>query len=93
MRLRAQDVSWREIDGEMVLLDLRTSTYLTANRVGTLLLRLLSEHERTVDELADALVTEFEIPRSRAQADVEAFIADLRTRKLLAGVDPADDPT
>ena len=33
MKLRANEVSVREIDGEMVLLDLRTSKYLTANGV------------------------------------------------------------
>lgn len=82
MKLRGSEVSVREIDGEMVLLDLRTSKYLTANRVGTILLRLLAE-ERTTDDLVDALVAEFEVPRETALADVDAFVSELSTRGLL----------
>jgi len=82
MKLRGNEVSVREIDGEMVLLDLRTSEYLTANRVGTVLLRLLAE-DRTVDDLTDALVAEFEVPRETALADVNAFVGELSTRGLL----------
>ncbi len=82
MKLRGSEVSLREIDGEMVLLDLRTSKYLTANRVGTILLRLLAK-DRTVDDLADALVDEFQVPRETALADVNAFVGELSTRGLL----------
>src|SRR4051794_22901354 len=31
MKLRVDDITWREIDGDLVILDLRSSTYLTAN--------------------------------------------------------------
>jgi len=82
MKLRGNEVSVREIDGEMVLLDLRTSKYLTANRVGTILLRMLAV-ERTVDDLTDALVAEFEVPRETALADVNAFVGELSNRGLL----------
>ena len=82
MKLRANEVSVREIDGEMLLLDLRTSKYLTANRVGTILLQRLAEHQ-TVEELADALVAEFDVPHATAVADVQAFVDELGTRGLL----------
>lgn len=87
MRLRTEDVSRREIDGEMVVLDLRTSTYLTANRVGTLLLRLLDE-PRSLDELTEALTVGFGISRSRASADAAAFLAELERRGLLEHAAP-----
>lgn len=82
MKLRANEVSVREIDGEMVLLDLRTSKYLSANRVGTILLQLLAE-DRSLNELADALVAEFDVPHETALADVTVFVDELRTRGLL----------
>ncbi|MPV48523.1 PqqD family peptide modification chaperone [Pseudactinotalea sp. HY160] len=87
MRLRVDDVSCREIDDEMVLLDLRTSTYLTANRVGTTLLRLLAEECSTAD-LADALVAAFGIERAAALADTRAFLGDLHHRGLLERAEP-----
>ncbi|MPV38112.1 PqqD family protein [Georgenia subflava] len=82
MKLRENDVTWREIDGEMVILDLRTSKYLTANAVGTKLLQLLAA-DRSTDELADALVDEFDISRDRATGDVEVFVKQLSDRGLL----------
>jgi len=35
LRLRAEDLVYQESDGETVLLDLRTSTYLVVNPTGT----------------------------------------------------------
>lgn len=87
MRLRKDDVSWREIDGEIVILDLASSKYLTTNRTGATLVRLLVE-ERTADELAGALVDEFAIPREQAVRDVDVFVSTLREKGLLdAGPD------
>jgi hypothetical protein len=83
MRLRETGVTWREIDGELVVLDLARSAYLTTNRTGTVLLRLLVE-ERSVDELATALVREFGISPETARSDVEVFVRQLEDKDLLA---------
>lgn len=82
MRLRDTDVTWREIDGEMVILDLAASTYLTTNRTGTFLLRQLVV-ECSHDELVAALTTEFQVDRETASHDVSAFLDLLRQRRLL----------
>ncbi|WP_448071245.1 PqqD family protein [Georgenia yuyongxinii] len=84
MKLRETEVTWREIDGELVVLDLARSAYLTTNRTGTLLLRLLVV-ERSVDELAAVLVREFGISSEAARSDVEIFIRQLEDKGLLAG--------
>ncbi|TDE07474.1 PqqD family protein [Jiangella asiatica] len=86
MKLRSDGVSWREIDGETVILDLSSSTYLKTNQAGSTLMRLLAE-DRSSDELAEGLVDAFGIPADRARADTEAFIRMLRERKLLEGSD------
>lgn len=83
MRLRSEGLTWQEIDGELVLLDLTTSAYLTTNVAGAVLAKQLTE-ERTLDELADALVAEFGIGREQALADAEAFVQDLQAKGLLA---------
>lgn len=83
MKLRTEDVTWQEIDGELVILDLARSTYLTTNQTGAFLAKLLVE-ETTEDALADALVAEFGIERSEAVADVDAFLGELRKLELLA---------
>ena len=82
MKLRLDDITWREIDGDLVVLDLRSSTYLTANASGTVLMRQLAE-ERTVPQLVQSLVDAFGIPEQRAQHDVQAFLDELGERGLL----------
>jgi hypothetical protein len=82
MKLRVDDITWREIDGDLVILDLRSSTYLTANATGTVLMRQLTE-ERTPQQLADALVDAFGIPEPRAQQDVQTFVDVLGEHGLL----------
>lgn len=82
MKLRVDDITWREIDGDLVILDLRSSTYLTANASGTVLMRQLTE-ERTLPQLVQALVDAFGIPERRAQQDVQAFLDELVDRGLV----------
>lgn len=84
MKLRVDDITWREIDGDLVILDLHSSTYLTANASGTVLMRELAE-ERTPQELVRALVDAFDIPEPRAQQDVRTFTDELGRRGLLQG--------
>src|SRR3954468_9383765 len=83
MKLRLDDITWREIDGDLVILDLRSSTYLTANASGTVLMRQLTE-ERTLPQLAQALVDAFGVPELRAQQDAQTFVDELDEQGLLA---------
>jgi hypothetical protein len=83
MRLRADDVTWQEIDGELVILDLARSTYLTTNATGAFLAKRLVD-ETTADDLAAALAEHYGIDQADAVADVEAFLAELTRLELLA---------
>ncbi|WP_435736830.1 PqqD family protein [Cellulosimicrobium sp. PMB13] len=82
MQIRTDGVTWQEIDGELVLLDLERSVYLTTNGSGALLTKLLVD-ERTLDDLADALVAEFSIDRDDALRDAQAFVDELVAHQLL----------
>jgi Coenzyme PQQ synthesis protein D (PqqD) len=82
LRLRDADLHWREIDGEVIALEARQSTYVATNGAGTLLWRALVDGA-TRDGLADELVREFGIPRDRALADTDRFLAELDEQGLL----------
>jgi hypothetical protein len=84
LRLRTSDLSWRELDDEVIAVDIETSTYLGTNKAGTLLWRRLSGGA-TRQDLADLLVETYEIEPERARADVQSFLDDLAARGLLAG--------
>lgn len=85
MRLNTTSMTYQELDGEAVVLDLASSTYLSVNRTGTLLLSLLRE-ERSEQDLVEALAQRCD-PESGANVagDVAAFLHALRSRDLLIG--------
>jgi hypothetical protein len=83
LRLREEDLTWREIDGEIVAIDVAKSAYLSSNPAGSLLWTMLASGA-TREELAARLVETFGIDRERAETDVDAFLASLDERGLLA---------
>lgn len=82
MRLRGDRLSWREIDDEIVALDLETSTYFTANATASTVIRRLSTGAETSD-LVVALVEEFDVDDATATSGVEAILRDLDQMGLL----------
>lgn len=82
LHLLSEDLVWREIEGELVLLDLRSSLYLTGNRSACVLWdALVAGAER--QELIDLLCGSFEVEASRAAEDVDRFLEELAERDLL----------
>jgi hypothetical protein len=81
-QLRTEDLTWREIDTEVVAVDVSTSMYLSANESGAVLWRLLAAGA-TRAELTAALEERYGLDAERAESDVEAFIQSLEQRGLL----------
>jgi hypothetical protein len=82
VRLDGAAVEWREVDGEVLVLDLRNSSYLAINRSGTLLWPLLLAGA-TRAALAAALCEAHDPPPADAASDVEDFLRWLDERGLL----------
>lgn len=82
LRLRRDDLAWREVEDELIAIDVRDSSYLSANDSGLLLWRTLAAGT-TRDELVEALTSNFDVDAATAERDVDAFLADLRERGLL----------
>jgi len=83
LRLRQDDLEWREIDRDIVVLDARDAAYLTLNGSGAVLWRMLAA-SATRDELAAALVDAYGIDATTAAADTDAFLDALSEQGLLA---------
>lgn len=81
MRRRA-DIIWREVDGRVVGLDLRSSRYFSLNRTGARLWALLGE-DADADALVEALVSTSVVDRAVAAADVETFLHSMRENGLV----------
>jgi hypothetical protein len=83
IRLDAKRVSWREIDGEIVAVDMQTAEYLTMNGTGAVIWEALAAGT-TQAGLANRLADEYEISPHRAGEDVAAFLQTLRERGLVS---------
>ena len=80
--------SFAELDGEAVVLDLKSGRYFSVNAAGALLLRLLSAGTDRA-ALESALVTAYRIDAPAARRDVEAWLARLEEGGLLVHGTPA----
>lgn len=83
LKLRTTDLSWRQIDDEVVVLDAERASYLAINGSGARLWSALAAGA-SVDELADILVEAYAIDRTRAIADAREFISNLTEQGLIA---------
>jgi hypothetical protein len=82
-RLRTDELSWRQIDDEVVILDSSQANYLAINGAGARLWPALVEGA-TLEQLAGLLVEEYEIDPARATADANRFLAALSEQGLMA---------
>lgn len=80
--LRADAVDWREVDGQVVVLDRAGSVYLAVNAAGAALWPAIVEGA-TRSQLVQVLLDTFDVERSRAERDVDVFVASLAERDLL----------
>lgn len=82
LTLEPDAVSWREVEGEVVALDLRAGDYLAINGSGALLWRALVDGASPGD-LTQLLMDRFDVVHERAAADVTTFTDALDVRGLL----------
>jgi Coenzyme PQQ synthesis protein D (PqqD) len=78
----ADNVVYRDVAGESVLLNLDTGTYFGLDAVGTRLWNLVAEHGSTALAI-ETLLTEYDVDASRLQKDIMALIDQLLAKRLL----------
>lgn len=77
-----EDVLAREVDGETVLLDIRTERYLGLNEVGSAIWQELQE-ARSIDDIVEHLCEHFDAARATLEADAKRFVGELLDRDLI----------
>ena len=81
LRVRTEDIAWREIDGSVVILDLRENRYLSVDATGIVAWNRLGRVTR--GDLAAEIAETFAVDRARAKEDLDAFLESLRSAGLL----------
>jgi hypothetical protein len=80
----AEDVIFRVLDDEAVILNLATGTYFGLNSVGTRLWQLLAEHG-SVEQVVAAFLAEYEVEESQLRQELGDLIQQLVQEGLVCG--------
>jgi hypothetical protein len=82
VKLRSDDLAWRQVGDEVIVLDTNNSEYLSVNKTGSVLWELLLVGCTRAD-LARALAEHFQIDDTGASSDAENFVSSLEGLGLL----------
>lgn len=83
---RADGLMAAALGDELLMMSVAQGRYFNLNGVGARIWELLAE-PTSVDAVVATLVAEYEVEPPTARREVEAFLAALRDRDLLAPVD------
>ena len=78
----ARDVIYRELGGEMVLLNLQNGVYYGLNESGMQMWTLLAELKEP-RRVVDALEQEYAASRDQLERDLQALLTELREKGLI----------
>lgn len=79
---RREDVIWRRMGDESVLLSVKSENYYSLDEVGTRIWELL-DGQSTAREIAIKISEEYDVLPEEAEADIAALIQELRQQELL----------
>jgi len=83
-RVRIQDdVLFQELQGEAVLLNLKTGVYLGLNQVGTRIWQLLQE-DGSLSRVMEVMLREYDVTREKLAQDLLDLIGQMEQQGLLA---------
>jgi coenzyme PQQ synthesis protein D (PqqD) len=76
------DVLCQDLNGEAVLLNLKTGVYFGLDRVGTRVWQLLESHT-VLAQILDVMVAEYDVPKERCAEDLIALVNEMQKQELV----------
>jgi hypothetical protein len=80
---KAKQVNWKSVEGEAVILHFSSGNYFALDAVGTYLWSNLCEKPKSVGDLIQDLVLEYDCSEADARRDTLEFCSQLAAEKLL----------
>ncbi len=71
-----------DLSGEAAILNLKTGTYFGLNEVGARIWNLIKE-PKTVNEIRDTLLQEYEVEPGQCEADLLGLLNELAAKELI----------
>ena len=81
-----EDLLTAEVNGELIGMSVERGTCYGLNGVGTRIWALLAE-PRSLDDLCEQLLSEFEVDADQCRAEVVALLEELRAEGLVRATD------
>lgn len=78
----AEGITWRDIKGELIVLQLASGEYFSFNEIGSSAWLALAEM-KSMQQVIEAVTAEYDVTTSQAEADVVSFVQGLLQNKLL----------
>ena len=77
------DVLFQELQGEAVLLNLKSGVYFGLDPVGTRIWQLFAEHQ-VLGDVAKAVVAEYDVTEDKCSEDLLKLVDDLAKQELVS---------
>lgn len=79
----AHDVTWRDVDGELVVLDLIQGKYYTFNPIGARMWRAIESDNENLISVVDEIVEKYGVERQKVLEDIEKYLQKMISAKLI----------
>jgi len=78
----SKDVIWRELGGEVVMLDLASQHYFGLTGSGSEMWQLIAQHG-SADSVIDCMLAKYDVDPANLRADFEKLVDELAAKGML----------
>jgi hypothetical protein len=78
----SENIAWRNVNEEVVILNLKSGEYFTLNDVGQFVWLAVAD-QKNIEEIRQKVVDAFDVSPEKASEDIEAFISRMLDEGLL----------
>lgn len=77
-----ENIAWRNVNDEIVILNLKSGEYFTLNGVGQVIWTAIAD-EKNVEEIKMKIIDEYDVSKEKATGDIIQFITGMIEEGLL----------
>lgn len=77
-----ENIAWRNVNDEIVILNLKSGEYFTLNDVGQVIWTAITD-EKNVEEIKMKIIDEYDVSKEKATGDIMQFITGMIEEGLL----------
>ena len=78
----SEEALYQEVNGETVILDLKSESYFGLDEVGTRIWQLLSEYGN-IQRTYDTMLEEYDVQPDQLKTDIDALVGNLKEAGLV----------